>query len=933
MQIRCRYGLLKAIVAIACLAIPGYEAAAQSYDDRLGQRRGGPVSFEPIGPGVFFDALDPTVKRWYVPQELYTDYRFLTWDYSNYARDHYDRYVNTTLEGEYFYDMFGSFINHGWLIYDWRQEALTPLGSSIYQDSRYPGWFSQVLIASDSKGGTHYSITMGDQIRTTLTPMTFSKPAYNGIQFDVATDKYQGTLLLSRVSGPVRASVSTPDARTNATNLVGGRALAQLGDFVTLGVTYANTHTTRTTLGSFESNPVRGTLGDGQVRVPVTAIALILSDDSPEDAEGGASLFTHDLIIEREDFQTGIRTKLTLADLTNDPTRWPIVEGGFQESGFLAANGIQKIIINYDFADPAYIGPDPTEIVSATFDLVIANDYKIEVWSDRQTGQSAPPQAPLTREILDERNPALLLVARAPDNVKDGSNRRRLQFEYGLPTANQIYGFTVEGKDVLGFDFYGEYDINERFTQYPNLALFTDDRSFVGSSKTSDAWMMNLSWDHFPWFFFGEAFSMDPDYSTSAHLVNSAGDVLYDRPSQSFYELVEDNDDQDRLPDWQRANQSGPDFSVFPGWDENNDFVSDFNQNDTRSISNRIPDYEEPFLRYEVDRPEFLYGIDLNNNDWIDRFENDDQPDFPYKRDHRGYNAYGGMRAMPGVRVNLGQTREHLISSGRENNTTYAAVAIDRDMAGIGRLRLFDMVKSADDDIPDDRREPQPFLNAGPPANVADILPAQDTWVNSLFLGFDYTGGGNLSIRNKVKFDLYRQRNDELRAINRRPLNDGSSFFGIINKMDYTLRVDALSLQPRFKSQFVRRTPFIRGDSKTREWEGQWSGVLRFPVLNQSTMEAGVEYRRLVELIVDEEERLEDSLLGPTGDLNETNLALQWTTATSYLGYKLLLQTGFRLTRTSEETVQVGEDLEVSKKMESKTGTTTFITVYAGVEH
>ena len=34
----------------------------------------------------------------------------------------------------------------------------------------------------------------------------------------------------------------------------------------------------------------------------------------------------------------------------------------------------------------------------------------------------------------------------------------------------------------------------------------------------------------------------------------------------------------------------------FPGWDENNDFVSDFNQNDSRTLSNRIPDYEEPFL-------------------------------------------------------------------------------------------------------------------------------------------------------------------------------------------------------------------------------------------------------------------------------------------------------------------------------------------------
>ena len=34
-----------------------------------------------------------------------------------------------------------------------------------------------------------------------------------------------------------------------------------------------------------------------------------------------------------------------------------------------------------------------------------------------------------------------------------------------------------------------------------------------------------------------------------------------------------------------------------------------------------------------------MFGIDLNNNGWIDRFEDDDLPDYPYKTDRRGYNA------------------------------------------------------------------------------------------------------------------------------------------------------------------------------------------------------------------------------------------------------------------------------------------------------
>ena len=45
-----------------------------------------------------------------------------------------------------------------------------------------------------------------------------------------------------------------------------------------------------------------------------------------------------------------------------------------------------------------------------------------------------------------------------------------------------------------------------------------------------------------------------------------------------------------------------------------------------------IPIMKSPFLRYNVDRPEFLFGIDLNNNGWVDRFENDDLPDYPIKK-------------------------------------------------------------------------------------------------------------------------------------------------------------------------------------------------------------------------------------------------------------------------------------------------------------
>jgi len=66
-------GLLVASIAVAILSTRAY---AQSYGTRLGERRGGEITFEPKGSGVLYDALDPTVKRWYIPQELYQEYRW-----------------------------------------------------------------------------------------------------------------------------------------------------------------------------------------------------------------------------------------------------------------------------------------------------------------------------------------------------------------------------------------------------------------------------------------------------------------------------------------------------------------------------------------------------------------------------------------------------------------------------------------------------------------------------------------------------------------------------------------------------------------------------------------------------------------------------------------------------------------------------------------
>ncbi|MYK39628.1 MAG: hypothetical protein F4049_05350, partial [Gemmatimonadetes bacterium] len=355
------------------LALPQL-GTAQEYGSRLGTiQSGGRVSFEPQGPGVLFGALDPAKRRWYVPQELYNEYRWRQWEYSNYARRYYQRYVDTRLEGDYYYDLYGNFVTRGWLVFNNSQSQPKQFGSSVLKGNRFQGWFSGLLVSADAKGQHHYSVTIGDNIRTTLTPMTFSKPRWDGVQFDYAADKYQGTLIYSRLSQPGGSTTNDLEVlATNATSMIGGRGTLQVGDFATLGLTAVNSHQSNTLISGFRGNPVTGKLTIDQNQT-ISFIEIVLRDDSPEDQVGGAAFFP-----------TGSDIIITYNDGTEDRGKDirfdPIIEGGFIRQGFLSADGTEEIRLRYDFDSPAFVNRSSgakEEIKKVEFRLVLGNDYQV----------------------------------------------------------------------------------------------------------------------------------------------------------------------------------------------------------------------------------------------------------------------------------------------------------------------------------------------------------------------------------------------------------------------------------------------------------------------------------------------------------------------------------------------------------------------------
>ncbi len=890
------------MLALFCASLWGLcakEAAAQQdYGSRLGLQLGDETSFTPQGPAVLLNALDPAVRRWYVPQELYKDYQWRQWEYTNYARDQYERYVDTTLEGDYFYDIYGNFLTRGWLIFNNSQTRPQQFGNTLFKSSRFQSWFSEVVVASDNKGQYFYTLTVSSRLRSTLSPMIFSKARMDGVQFDLATDRYEATLLFSRLSNPGGGTTGDREVpRTNNTILAGGRLGTQVGDFVEVGLHMVNAHQSHTLLDKQAGNPFAGTLTIGQNRT-VSFIQVVLRDDSPEDGEGGAAFFpdASDVLIT---FQDGSERNGKSFGFE------PIIEGGFVQQGFISADGPEEIRLLYDFDSPAFVDKEfvqadtlvqytKDDIVKVEFQLALGNDYQIWMTSDRQTN-------------LDGQS-VLLLVAQAEGNVRDITNLETVTFEYGLPTGTHIFGGSIEVRDLKGFDLYGEYDLSWSYRQYPNALKETHKTtSGIGGQSRAPAWMVNVSKREYPWFVFGEFYSMDPRYNTQTFITSANGEMDYDN-ERTFVDLVDDNDDQDKFPDGVRFDWLSGDLQVFPGWDQNNDFVPDFNQNDTFVRSNVEPDYEEAFLRFHVDRPEFLFGVDMNNNFWVDQYENDEEPDYPYRKDHQGFNIYGGAEITPELKVMAGVMRERLISSNQENNSTYALLTYEGNSPRFGSFRLFEMSKLVEDDIENTLLQwaPDNTLRGGELTRVEDPLLARETWVNQLFAGHTLQAR-SLYLQTKMNWMIFHQAMNKTRR-EEFGLDPSDFFFGLINKASYRFKVGTWSLEPRWKSEFRKQSRGLFNLSSATSLMQLFGGLVETPLLQVTHLQAGAEYVFFNDFDV------------RTNDFTSLTLAFQFSNQSNYLGYRLRALAGLKVERRD------------FKGQKARTTNEAFVTIYAGLE-
>jgi len=833
--------------------------------------------------------LVPSVRKWYLPQRQYSLYGWQQEQYSNYARNNYQRYNDVFLEGSPFYDVYGNYITQGWMIYDWTEDYPDNNGSSITKNPRFSSWFNNLLISSSHSGQYHSSLTVGDAIRTTLTPLTFSKPRFDGIQWDFQSDKYDATLLASRVSNTAEVASTEIGGSVRSstfTNLWAARGQTRVGDFATLGMTFVNA-AHRNTGVPFGDNSLSGLLSGPMNADFVRSIVVRISDDSPEDGIGGALLS---------------RWRIFVNGVEHTDDIIPTVEGGVRRRGVIEASGTDVITLTYNIEDFSPSIEDEIdgfrEIKRIEIGLVLANDYKVDMTSNKQTNNLGTP--------------VFLPMLRASGNVQDGSNQGFRKFSYGLPTGTRMLGFDLTIADVRGFDVRGEIVRNFQYRRFPN-ENFT--RRQALSTNEAGALYLTAQKRSYPWTLFAEAFSIDADYSTRAFIPNAEGEVFYDNEQRNIYEFVDDNDDQDELPDWTRRSfgrrintRQGQglltDNAVFPGIDENNDDISDFNRN-----FNTQPDYDEPFLRFDVEPPEFLFGIDMNSNGVIDRFEDDNEADYPYKLGRRGYNLYAAVELIPNTTVIVGRLDQELLKTARTNQSTYLLLTAKKEFPARDlSLWFIANPRKVKDDIPDDVLLWTDLPGTrGRSVFTRDLLAARDAFINTTYLEIHYNQ--YLPFTAKIKHEFYNQlgsRDADLRD---------QSFFGVMVKGEYSVDLGSWTLVPRWKQLYSSRVPPLRGTLKTRELTELLSLQAVRRVSRNISFIAGAEYEIFNNL------RNKPDPLPPGYLLDDKTwiLASQVANNSAYLGYDMTTNIGVRWIHSNPD------DTPASSELFS------FITVFAGL--
>ena len=793
--------------------------------------------------------------------------------------------------------------------------------------------FDSMVMGRDGYGSWGYSAVVGDALIARFTPLTLSMVDFNGMRLDLSVPHLQITLLGSRIERP-KAYQETPSPWSaenthfadDNTVLLGSRVQTQIGS-LQLGLNGVNLHVYRSTQ---PGNSLKGVL---RPDLPlVNWLVVRFKDDSPTDGAGGAVVQDVQLVVDgttRPDLRPriirhrqGIPTQVgSISRATGEfrPITYYNFAGRYRsqplyyrgrdeipkyadyfyrfdyEEGDESARqevadktNLPGLLADYLVASPdEVLRADGDELLIYMFELtsepdvesvaveaLVGNDYRIEVSFLTMHNQRARDYASMFKSTFYQT------ALRAEGNVQDLSNLKRVRFSVGEHTALFTYSADIH-LGLAGLEINGEYARSARYARYPAQL---DGEPFFDQADRSvehgSAYFLNVTRWFGPARVGGEYFSMNPDFKTGMRTFVDMESGLWETNLASmanttvYWDLVEDNEDGDRYPDFRIGNllampldnqHYDPD-GVFPGQDDNVDGFPDTNRN-----GNTIPDYEEPFLMYYVEPIDYVYGLDRNNNDQPDMQEDDIDFDYPYDQDQRGYHLFGQLDLTRHWSVGLGHYAIEQIAGAGRNRSAYTQLSYRREgVASVRRLFFESRFRRVQDDIADEVRlvDERPSRNRrlgyrGPePVHPGEIGPPifgsslrqdpllyQDSYVGESYLEAQVQPWSTLRLQQQLRLRYNWQQEGQLPGgLDQRERR--LDFWTVVSQAEYTWNWGKLSLTPQVKFMHLRLVDqkadrLVDGEYVSRDLASEFRTIpilrIELPLMTRTTLQAGLQ--------------------------------------------------------------------------------------------
>ena len=907
------------------------------------------------------ESINPSVPYLKRPVRAYTNYA--NQPYRNYP-NHSFPYADIR---QTFYGPMGDFVANGFDLYSWtetrRPEQI--YGSAIFTDmGRMRGIMEHVVTVRDGYSGWGYTVIVGDGLMARFTPLTLSKTDLNGVRLDLAAPAMQVTLLGSRIErtryfwdggNHPNWSVEDTDFADASTMLLGARLQGSIGA-LRYGVNGANLHVYQSTE---TGNSMKGSLRREQA--PVDWVVVRVSDDSPAVSGAGAVVQEIRLLVNgdpRPDLVPGVirhRTNAaiqvgTVSRATGEfnPITYNTFNGYYQNAptyyrgrneaplhadyfyrldhdqgiDVSGITNLEGLLANYQTATPEVVHhvrgeeqvvflfdlSDEPDVKNVEVEAVLGNDFRVEVATlnlDNPRGRNYGTQF---------RSTFYRTALRAEGRVEDMSNLRRRRFSISEDTA--LFTYSVDmGMTLAGFELAGEYARSALYGRYPaRIDGSSDFNRGKRSTRHGDAFFANGTrrFAHERAIVGAELFSMDPDYGTQArtfvpfetgltsgHLAGLVNQTVY-------WDLVHDNEDADRYPDSHLGNilgtpRDGQDKDadgVFIGQDSDKDGIPDTNRN-----FNDLPDYEEPFLMWDVEPNEYTYGLDRNNNDEPDLREDDAEPDYPYDADQQGFHFFAQFNFSRHWSVSAGRYAVSEIAGPGQNRSLYALLAYHREGPRyLRRIFLENHVRRVEDDIPDQftiRDESSSPINLGSRGALLrlgapsfsfgfrdDPLFYQDSFVNETYIEARLQPLGGLELTQKLRLRLNWQRGGQL---------DSGGFqrerrldmWNIVSRVQYSWHLGALNIQPQFKIMTWRLQDREADQCLRDEYRVIPILRLQYPLTQRTLLRLGLQGVGALPY------RLEDKAQ-PRNNFKQRTAFLTLTNRSAYFGYDLYTIVGFQ---------------------------------------